>query len=171
MRVVIWILAFVLAAVAALVLATVLLPRERIAEMVIEFDAAPTEVFSVYTDPQSQPRWRGGVESVEMIRTEFPRAWIERPRRGPAIAFEEIEALPNERYVLDLRAEGMFTGRYEATFKTIENGRTRGTFREQVTTSNPIASLTSRVFVNLEREIRTYAEEASAEIERRRASD
>ena len=168
MRAMMWAVGIVVVAMAALAVVAMILPRERGLTSTVEFDATPDEVFAVYSDPASQPDWRAGVASVTMERDTFPRAWTERPERGPAIRFEEVEVEAPHLYVLDLISEGAFTGRYTARFEEIAGGRTRGTFTESVTPLNPSATLISHVFVDLEREITTYAREAQTEIVRRR---
>ena len=168
MRAMMWAVGIVVVAMAAMMVAAMVLPRERGLTSTVEFDATPDEVFAVYSDPASQPAWRAGVASVEVERDTFPRTWIEWPERGPAIRFGEIEVEAPHLYVLDLASDGAFTGRYIARFEEIAGGRTRGTFTESVTLLNPMATLISHLFVDLEREITTYAREAQAEIVRRR---
>ena len=163
-----WTVGIVAVALAALAVTAIVRPRERSLTLAIEFDATPREVFAVYSDPASQPAWRDAVASVEMKKDSFPRAWVERPRRGPAIRFEEVEVTAPALYVLDLAAQGAFAGRYAARFEELADGRTRGTFTESVTLLNPVAALISHAFVDLEREITTYAREAQAEIVSRR---
>ena len=168
MRAMKWVVGIVVAGAVALVIAAMILPRERSLTSTVEFDAPPNEVFAVYSDPASQPAWRAGVASVDMERDAFPRAWTERPVRGPAIRFEEVEVEAPHQYVLAFASEGTFTGRYTVRFEEIAGGRTRGTFTESVTLLNPMATLISHIFVDLEREIATYAREAQAEVVRRR---
>lgn len=153
----------------ALALVAYLLPRERTSTVTVDFDASPEEVYDVYADPASQPSWRDGVASVDLTADTFPRAWVEHLRRGPAIHFEEVEAIPSRLYRLRTSAPGRFRGTYDARFEAVGGGRTRGTFTEQITTEGPWATLLMRVFVDLDEEIRTYAEEATAEIARRRS--
>ena len=168
MRAMMWAVGIVALAVVVSVIVVSLLPRERSATSIVEFDATPEEVFAVYSDPASQPVWRDGVASVEIERDAFPRTWVEQPKRGPSIRFKEVEMDAPHLYVLDLTSEGAFTGRYTARFEEVAEGRTHGTFTESAKLTSPFATLISYVFVNLDREMKTYAGEAQAEIARRR---
>ncbi|MYD42658.1 MAG: SRPBCC family protein [Gammaproteobacteria bacterium] len=160
-------LSLVIAAVVLVVIVAVaiLLPTSSRTMVQIQFDAPIESVWEVYTDYGSQANWRADVEKVEMgIAQGY---WTETTKSGGLeIDFEVLEENAPGWLVLKMRAEGSFEGRYIAEFKPRGTG-TVGTFTEEATYLNPIANILRLLFVDQEEFIRTYAQEAQAEIRRR----
>ena len=153
-------LAMTAAAALFLIPGTVSTTREIIFEALIE------EVWAVYTEPEKQPDWRPDVGAVSV--SEDGRAWTETLRQGGmTIHFEILEQVRPGRFVLRTGSPGSFKGRYVAHFRA-EGNRTVGTFTEEATALGIIPKLVRFVFFDQAAFIEKYAEEAQAEIVRRR---
>ena len=148
------------------VIATLLLPVSKSTIRTAYFDAKITDVWAVYTDFSSQPDWRDEVASVE-FKDGSQSAWIERLKQGGIeIHLEVIESTPPNRLVLRTYSPNNFEGEYTAIFEETESG-TKGTFTESSTSSGYIPKLMRFLFVNQEKIIDKYSDDARAEIQRR----
>ncbi|MBC6411416.1 MAG: SRPBCC family protein, partial [Hyphomonadaceae bacterium] len=144
------------------------IPRTTSATLEIAFDADIREVWEVYTQPDRQTEWRSGVAAVSMGADG--RSWSETLERGGlVIHFKIIEREAPYRLVLETGADNTFTGRYVAEFREAD-GRTIGVFTEEATSLTLFAKVFRFLFVNQSRFIRQYADEAKAEISRRRTA-
>jgi hypothetical protein len=142
---------------AAFMGAWLLLPETRSAAKSFVFSAPPGVVWAKITDPQKQMNWRSDIESVEM---NGPKSWTEKPKRGPAIAFTELERREPELYRLKLDG-GSFEGEYVATLREV-SGKTEAEFRETTTIANPLFRLFAWLVVDQSAIIETYAKDLEA---------
>ena len=160
----IWIVVTIGAGLAIALL--LLMPATTRTTVKIRFDAPIQEVWEVYTDFESQPMWRTDVARVEMSNDKT--SWIEELTKfGMIIRFQLLEKTPPSKLVLQTSVERNFEGRYIAEFKQ-ENDGTVGTFTEETTALGILPKVMRRLFFNQKKFIEEYAEEAKAEIERRK---
>jgi hypothetical protein len=87
-------------AVLALAFVTVLifgamLPREHTTSIAGSIDAPPAEVFAIITDVAAAPRWRHGVQSVQMLPPDDGRErWVETLGRDQKMTFTALRTIP-----------------------------------------------------------------------------
>ena len=160
----IWIVVTIGAGLAIALL--LLMPATTRTTVKIRFDAPIQEVWEVYTDFESQPSWRSDVASVEMSSDKTSRI-EELTKSGMIIRFQHLEKTPPSKLVLQTSVERNFEGRYIAEFKQ-ENDGTVGTFTEEATVLGILPKVMRRLFFNQKSSLKQYAEEAKAEIERRK---
>ena len=170
MRMILWILAALVGAfVLALLIAALAIPTSRSSSQSIVLTGSIDEVWQVYTDIRSQPEWRSELSAIRITSEgERPETWVEVNRRGPEVSFSVIAWESPTRLELETSAANYFTGSYVAEFEDLGEGKTRGTFTESVTTLGFIPRIMGFLFFNPRKFIEQYAEEAQAEIERRR---
>jgi len=151
------------------VVIVLLIPSTTSTTVEIHFDTPIDKVWEVYTDFECQTNWRHDVASVEMDPNQ--KSWTETlSHPSPmAIRFLVLEKTAPKRLVLQTSADGIFEGKYIAEFKSTQSGTT-ATFTEETTSLGFIPKIMSRLFVNQQKLIETYADEAKAEINRRNST-
>lgn len=151
--------------VLVLIVSTVFIPTTRSATKETIFDTDIEHVWAVYTDFSSQPEWRDEVASVEF--GDNGKEWVETLKTGNIkIHIKVVEFVPPNRLVLKTSSPNRFEGLYTAEFESIQNG-TEGTFTESSTTLGLVAKIVPFFFVDPEKIIDKYAEDAKREIQRR----
>jgi len=114
MRVVVLMLAVVVALGLLVVIIGYLLPVRHEATVSATIPAAPDVVWTVLTDPASYPKWRGDVTSVDVLPTDSGHvAWRESGRNG-AISFVVEQAERPTRLVTRITDKSLpFGGSWE----------------------------------------------------------
>ncbi len=82
--------AVLVAIVAVIVIVGVLLPRDHVASTTTHINAPPDSVWAAVTDVREYPRWRTGIQSVDVLSSEGALRWREHSSDG-AITFERSE--------------------------------------------------------------------------------
>ncbi len=122
----------------------------------VDFDASIDEVWSVYTDFESQASWRADVEMASI-----KICWTKTTNYSTPMTI--LEKVPQSRLTVTYSGRGIFEGGYVAEYKTEQSG-TVGISTEESTSLGTIPEIMSRLFVNQEDLIVTYANETKAEI-------
>ena len=150
----------------AVFIGTLFIPATSSATRVAEFNASIEEVWAVYTDFPSQAAWRDDVASVSFV--EDGSSWVEELKVGNIeIHLSVVESISPKRLVIKTFSPGSFEGLYTAEFSE-SNGKTIGTFTETSTSLGYFSKLIRFVFVDQDKIIQKYNEDARREILKRR---
>ena len=143
-----------------------MIPSQTYFTKSITFSAPIEKVWDVYNDYGSQAAWRPEIEKIEM--GDDGQSWSEHLRQGGiVIEFEVREKIEQQKMVLDIAHPGVFVGEYIAIFEKINEDTTKGTFTESATSLSIPAKIMRFIFVNPEKLIDKYAEDALKEIQKR----
>jgi uncharacterized membrane protein len=132
------------------------LPRGHIATRAATYRQAPAELYAVVRAFDQTPRWRTGLESVEMLPPENGRLVFREHGAHRAVAYRVVEDSPGKRLVIeiadrDLPYGGTWTfeflpGEAGTTLRITENGEVK----------NVIFRFMARFFLGYTRTIETY---------------
>jgi uncharacterized protein YndB with AHSA1/START domain len=144
MRVVVLMLAVVVALGLLVVIIGYLLPVRHEATVSTTIPAAPDAVWAVLTDPASYPKWRGDVTSVELLPTDSGHvAWREQGRNGAVSYAIELAEVPT-RLVTRITDKSLpFGGSWEYLV-TGEGAGSRVQITEHGEVYNPVFRFVSR---------------------------
>jgi uncharacterized protein YndB with AHSA1/START domain len=81
------------------------LDREHRASVSRSFEVPPARIYAAITDVEAFPRWREGVERVEVLSRE-PLRWRETTSDGP-MTYEVIERVADRRFVTRIADEDL----------------------------------------------------------------
>jgi len=143
-----------------------LIPSTTTATQSATFSASIEDVWSVYTDFESQPNWRDELSAIEFSPDK--KSWTEIVEPGGIrINISVLEMDAPTKLVLKTGSTNSFEGVYTARFESTEEG-TRGTFTETSTSQGFLAKLIRHFLVDQNKIIETYTKNARAELSRRR---
>lgn len=157
-----WFLVLTATVAAALGLAYLigsLLPREHTARVDAVIPGSRADVWSAMTEPDAFPRWRPGVEEVEVLEEgpEAPIRWREEGRTGSMI-LEVVGRDPPGRLVVRIAdPELPFGGRWIYELEPVAGG-TRVRITEEGTIENPLLRFLARFVLGYEATMRDYLE-------------
>ncbi len=98
MKWIIGIAAFIVVLVLVVVGIGAMLPQSHTASRMAHINAAPDGVWAVLTDPAAFPKWRGDVQSVEILTSAGgPPRWREVSKHG-AVTYEIAASTPNRSF-------------------------------------------------------------------------
>jgi uncharacterized membrane protein len=119
------------------------LPTEVSARRDASLPAPVERVFALVTDVGRQANWRSDVAAVTVAPDR--RSWTENTKQGISIAFQEVERVENELYVIRFSSPQGFTGEWRGTFVSTPEG-TRVVFTEAKTIPGLVGRVLSRLF-------------------------
>jgi hypothetical protein len=152
-----------LAALVALVLVVVLvgylLPRDHVATVDARLSAAPEAVWASMTDVEAYPRWRRGVERVELLPDRDGRpAWREvAPTGTMTLGVEESD--PGRRWVVRILDEDLPFGGTWTYDLAGEGAGTRLTLTEDGSVYNPVFRFASRFIMGHDATMNAWLED------------
>ncbi len=131
------------AIVAVVAIVGLLLPRDHVAATTAHLKAPPDSVWQAVTDVRDYPRWRMGVQSVNVLAAEGALRWREHGSDG-AITFERSEEQRPRRLVTRIVDETLPFGGTWTYELTPEPDGTALTITERGYVTNPIFRFMSR---------------------------
>lgn len=108
------------------------------------------------------------MDDLEIIRTQGDIEEWEETAHGVIIRFKTLEKKPHSFYSFEMDSK-MFTGKWQATFKPMEGGKTLFTATEKIEYKNLFYRLVGYAFMDLNKFMTTYQEELTARIELEKA--
>jgi hypothetical protein len=134
--------AVLVAVLLGVVLTGFALPVAHVASRSIHLERPPDGVMAILADVENFPRWRTGVEAVEVLAWEPHLRW--REHGGDTLTFERVEIDPPRRLVTRIADPNLpFGGRW--TFELAPEGSgTRLTLTEDGEVYNPLYRFMSR---------------------------
>jgi uncharacterized protein YndB with AHSA1/START domain len=141
-----WILLTVgvlVAIVAVIVVVGLFLPRDHVASTTTTITASPDSVWKALTDVREYPRWRPGVQSVDVLSTEGALRWREVGGDG-TITYERTEEQRPRRLVSRIADETLPFGGSWTYDLAPEGGGTRVTITERGYVTNPLFRFMAR---------------------------
>jgi hypothetical protein len=152
-----------LAALVALVLVVVLvgylMPRDHVATVDARLSAAPEAVWAAMTDVEAYPRWRRGVERVELLPDRDGRpAWREGAPTGTMTLGGE-ESDPGRRWVVRILDEDLPFGGTWTYDLAGEGAGTRLTLTEDGSVYNPVFRFASRFIMGHDATMNAWLED------------
>lgn len=142
-----------LVGIIAVVAWAVTLPATVSATRTAILPAAPERVFDLVVSVADQPAWRRGLASVEV--RDGGASWTEVTGNGIRIDFERVESRPPAVFEIRFSSPSGFRGEWRGEFAT-EQGGTRVTFTERVTTSSVVGRVMGRLFAPPGSQIEEY---------------
>lgn len=136
-----------------------LLPEGHVARVSARVAGSPEEVWEAMTAPEAFPRWRPGVEEVEVLERDSgePVRWTERGTAG-SMTLEVTERRPGERLVLRIADDELpFGGTWTYQLEP-EGGGTRVRITEEGEIHNPFFRFLARFVLGYEATMRDYLE-------------
>lgn len=146
-----------------------LVEREHRASVDAVIPAAPERVLAALVDVDAYPRWREGVESVEVLSRE-PLRWREHGDDGDLL-FEEVERVEGRRFVSRIADPDLpFGGTW--TYELTPNGdATRVTITEEGWIGPPPFRLMMKYLVGYDASMRAYLEGLARRVAQSEAVD
>lgn len=152
-----------LALVLVVMLVGYLLPQDHVASVEQSLEASPEEVWAAITDVEGYPRWRRGVDSVEILppRENGP-AWREVGWNTMSMGVEE--STPGRRWLVRILDDDLpFGGTW--TYEVEPQGTgTRVTLTEDGSVYNPIFRFVSRFVMGHDATMNAWLEDLRAHL-------
>jgi hypothetical protein len=143
-----------------------ILPKQRKAERIAEFNAAPEQIWKVVTDVASQATWRTSLTKVEMTgNIPNHETWIEYPQKGPAIYFKTVVKTAPSRFEFEMTDIKTWKGYWVGEFIPLPNHKTRLILTERSEIGNPFIRVLSYLFFDLGATMDHYLNELAAKLE------
>ena len=157
----------ILLAIAALVVFVVgyRLPEEHTATAEREYAATPERVFAEISTPREYPRWRSGVQRVEMLPADSTgRVLFREHGLGDATTYEILENTPNRLFVTAIADEDLpYAGTWTFALEPTAGG-TLVRITEDGIVFNPIFRFVSRYVMGHRRGIESYLSDLDARL-------
>lgn len=156
-------LAALIGLVLLMILVGYLLPQDHVATVEEVLPAAPERVWAAMTDVEAYPRWRRGVQSVEILPARDGRlAWREVGANTMSMGVEE--SAPGRLWLVrildgDLPFGGTWTYEIES-----EGAGTRITLTEDGSVYNPVFRFVSRFVMGHDATMRAWLEDLRAHL-------
>ncbi len=132
------------------------LPVKHTATRERSYAAAPSAVFAVITSPADFPRWRRGIDSVELLPDQDGRKQFREIGGDGKIAFVVEEAVPDRRLVMRIADKTLpFGGGWTYELTPTANG-TSLRITEDGEVYNPLFRFMSRFVFGHHRTIEQY---------------
>ena len=156
MRILVFVIAGLVAVTLAVVTVGYLLPVKHDASRERTYAASPSTVFDAISKPADLPRWRSGVESVELLPDVAGRPHFREVGSDGAITYVVEELVPERRMVTRISDKSLpFGGSWTYELTPAANGTAlRITERGEV--YNPVFRFMSRFVLGHHRTIDTY---------------
>jgi hypothetical protein len=148
-----YLLVFVVALIAIVLIIGLFLPKERTFTKTAVLNSDVTKVFNLVSDFKNQTTWRNDVKEIIGIDEN---TWTEVPQKGTAITFKVKQKIVNEIFEIEIIEPKNFNGYWVGTFKHTKENRTAIEFKEVVTISNPFFRTISYLFVDLDKTMDLY---------------
>ena len=148
-----YLLVFVVALIAIVLIIGLFLPKERTFTKTAVLNSNVTKVFNLVSDFKNQTTWRNDVKEIIGIDEN---TWTEVPKKGTAITFKVKQKIENEIFEIEIIEPKNFNGYWVGTFKQTKENRTAIEFKEVVTISNPFFRTISYLFVDLDKTMDLY---------------
>ena len=148
-----YLLVFVVALIAIVLIIGLFLPKERTFTKTAVLNLDVTKVFNLVTDFKNQTTWRNDVKEIIGIDEN---TWTEVPKKGTAITFKVKQKIVNEIFEIEIIEPKNFNGYWVGTFKQTKENQTAIEFKEVVTISNPFFRPISYLFVDLDKTMDLY---------------
>jgi len=144
-----------------------LLPRDHVARVEAVLDAPRTEVAKIVREVEGQPRWRSGVERIELLERSGGRLrYVEHSGDG-AIAFEFIEERPDALFRSTIADPALpFAGSWTIALAH-EGAVTRVKIEERGSVKDPLYRFFSALVFGHERTLKAYAADLEEETRRK----
>ena len=137
-----------------------LMPATKEVTVEVQMTAPASRVWATMTAWADQPKWRKGIERVEVLGSD---QFVEHPKRGSPINFHVLSSETPRR--LELKMSGPVVGSYVAELFE-ENGVTTVRAIERVTIENPFVRVISKLFFDLEDFAKEYLAELKFHVEK-----
>jgi hypothetical protein len=148
-----YLLVFVVALIAIVLIIGLFLPKERTFTKTAVLNSDVTKVFNLVSDFKNQTTWRNDVKEIIGIDEN---TWTEVPKKGTAITFKVKQKIENEIFEIEIIEPKNFNGYWVGTFKQTKENQTAIEFKEVVTISNPFFRTISYFFVDLDKTMDLY---------------
>jgi uncharacterized protein YndB with AHSA1/START domain len=144
-QVILVVVGVLVAAVVAVVVIGLLLPKGHTATRSVTLRQPPDAVWAVLTDIDGYPTWRTGLRKVEHLSDEDGRArWREHDGNGK-ITYERVEAVPPSRLVIRIADPKLpFGGAWTYVVTPTGDGGSTLTVTEDGEVYNPVFRFVSR---------------------------
>lgn len=126
----------------------------------VQLIAPASHVWATMTAWADQPKWRKGIQRVEVLDSD---QFVEYPKRGSPIHFHVLSSAPPRR--LELKMSGPVAGNYVAELFE-ENGITTVLVTECVTVEGPFVRVISKLFFDPENFVKEYLAELKFHVEK-----
>lgn len=150
MKVIFTIIAILLIILIIFFITGLMLPKQRNAKRITEFNATPEQIWKVVTDVAVQTAWRTSLSKVEMTgKIPNHETWIEYPQKGPAIYFKTVVKTPPSRFEFEMTDTKTWKGYWVGEFIPLPNHKTRVIFTESSEIGNPLIRVLSYLFFDI----------------------
>ncbi len=140
------------------------LPKERVVTRTGQFPIAPEILYHIVTD-NNDWKYRTNLKNLVILKdNEGMQVWDEYTEDGSVTRFITREKKPGIFYSFDMEAK-LFTGYWEATFESKENGGTIFTATEHIRIKNPFVKTLSYLFFNVGKLMDAYQNDLRAKVE------
>lgn len=134
-----------------------MLPQSHTAEITMQFNASPENIFTLITNVENFPNWRSNVDRVEIFNDEKKiLQWIEYYTNGDTLSFRILERQENSILVTEIADKNLpFGGKW--TYHIQPGGeQTRLTITENGEVYNPIFRFISKFIIGHDGTINQY---------------
>lgn len=137
-----------------------ILPKQRKAQRIAEFNAPAEQVWEIVTNIEAQANWRSSLKEVKVNKHDDDyETWTEYPSKGPAIYFTmKLKKRPT-RFEFEMSDRKTWKGHWVGEFSTIPNHKTRVAFTECSEITNPFIRVLSYLFFDIGATIDQYLNE------------
>lgn len=165
MRTAIYILAGLVLLALAMVVVGYLLPKQHRVAREQVFTSTPDIIFAAIATPAEYPRWRRGVERVEILASDDGKVHFREIGSNGAITYVVDETVPRQRVVSQITDKSLpFGGRW--TFElTPVSGGTTVRIVEDGEVSNPMFRFMSRFVFGHHRGIEAFLSDLRRHLE------
>jgi hypothetical protein len=168
-RVLIVIVALLVALVLAVVVIGAMLPEQHVASRTLKTRQQPQALWDAINDHANEPKWRTDVEVVQSLGERGGKpVWQEKYKDGNQLSLMTTESQPPRRMVRELvDLDGPFSGRWEIDIQSISEGSSTPTgstikITEIGQVSNPVFRFVSRFVIGHTTQMEKYLTDLAA---------
>lgn len=125
------------------------LPRERVVQRKVIFNASPQKVYGIVTN-NNDYSYRSDLKELKILeKTGDIETWEEISKNGQSITFKTMKKEPYSKYEFEIVKANGFSGYWIGNFELTATGGTEFISTEHIVINNPILRCFSYVFFNL----------------------
>jgi hypothetical protein len=139
------------------------LPKARTLSKETIYDASAEEVYNIVVNNHDW-KYRTSLDNLRIIETDGDFEVWEEISAGNTIRFKTKEKIPYSFYSFEMESN-LFTGYWQAEFKSLENKKTRFTATELIEYKNLFIRVLAYMFMNLDKYMETYQNDLRKKLE------